>query len=173
MSFKLGTGSLRKLQGVDPRLVEVVQLAITITSQDFSVTEGLRTREYQQKLVDRGASKTLNSLHIEGRAVDLVPYFGRGINPWPTHAKTRVEKARRIIAFENVARAMFEAADRLGVPMQWGADWDADGIQVNKDADESFMDMPHFQLPQPWRMKAAQDAAVRRMRLRELGDVIS
>lgn len=173
MTYKLGTGSRNKLVGVDPWLVEVVELAIQITPQDFSVTEGLRTRAYQQTLVDRGASRTLNSLHIEGRAVDLVPYLGRGINPWPSHVKSKVEKARRVIAFEQVARAMFEAADRLGVPMQWGADWDADGIQVNKDSDESFMDMPHFQLPQPWRMKAAQDAAVRRIRLRELGDVIS
>ena len=173
MTFRLGSGSLRKMEGIDDRLIEVISLAITISSQDFSVIEGLRTRERQQHLVDIGASKTLNSLHIEGRAFDAVPYLGRGVNPWPSHAKERFEKVRRIIAFEQVARAMFEAADRLEIPMQWGADWDTDGIQVNVDSDESFMDMPHYQIPQPWRLEGAKDAAVRRIMLRKLGDVIS
>lgn len=38
-----------------PRLVEVVERAIELTTQDFSVTDGLRTQERQKELVASGA----------------------------------------------------------------------------------------------------------------------
>lgn len=40
MPYTLGARSLGNLQGVHPKLVEVVNRAITITKQDFAVTGG-------------------------------------------------------------------------------------------------------------------------------------
>jgi len=76
MSFQLSQRSLDRLKGVDPKLVEVVKRAIEITEVDFGVTEGLRTLERQKELVAKGASHTLKSKHIGGKAVDLVAYVG-------------------------------------------------------------------------------------------------
>ena len=52
----------------------IVTEAIAITKQDFMVFEGKRTMERQRKLVAQGYSKTLNSYHLYGLAVDLVAY---------------------------------------------------------------------------------------------------
>jgi peptidoglycan LD-endopeptidase CwlK len=37
---------------------------------------GLRTMEEQRVLVDKGASKTMRSKHLDGKAVDLMAYIG-------------------------------------------------------------------------------------------------
>ena len=78
-TYTLGKTSLSKLNGVHPDLVKVIKRAIELTSQDFSVNEGLRTLERQKRLVAAGASRTLNSKHLKqsdgyGHASDLIPW---------------------------------------------------------------------------------------------------
>jgi peptidoglycan L-alanyl-D-glutamate endopeptidase CwlK len=72
MSFKLSRRSLDKLEGVDERLQAVAKQAITLTKTDFGVIQGLRTLDEQKELVAKGASKTMKSLHLEGKALDLL-----------------------------------------------------------------------------------------------------
>lgn len=117
--FKLGKKSLGKLEGVHPDLVNVVKRAIRITDQDFTVLEGLRTPERQKELYLQGATKTLNSRHLTGHAVDLAP--------WPISWDWQ--------RFYPIADAMKQAAIELSVPLEWGGDW------------KSFKDGPHFELP--------------------------
>ena len=74
MTYKLGKGSLAKLEGVDERMVAVVKYAITATKQDFSVICGMRTFDEQRELVAKGASQTMKSKHLAGIAVDLLAY---------------------------------------------------------------------------------------------------
>lgn len=119
MTYILSRRSQKNLEGVHPDLVAVVERAIRITEQDFSVIEGLRTLERQRELVARGASKTMNSRHLTGHAVDLAPY------PLSWDWKY----------FYPIADAMKSAARDLGIPLEWGGDW------------ASFRDGPHFQLP--------------------------
>lgn len=121
MPFKLSDKSLEKLKGVHPDLVSVVKLAIDLTEVDFVVLEGLRSKERQRELVNKGASKTMNSRHITGHAVDLGAYVGEIRWDWPLYDK--------------IAKAMKEAAYQLNVKIEWGGDW------------KSFKDGPHFQLP--------------------------
>ena len=79
MSFKLSSRSEGRLEGINPQLIEVVKTAITLTKVDFGVTCGMRTVEEQEKLVASGASQTMKSKHLEGRAVDLVAYIGPNV----------------------------------------------------------------------------------------------
>lgn len=119
MGYVLGSKSRSKLEGVHPDLVAVVERAIELTSQDFSVGEGLRSIERQRELLSAGKSTTMNSRHLTGHAVDLFPY---PVN-WDWGY------------FYPIADAMKQAAEELNVPIEWGGDW------------KKFPDGPHFQLP--------------------------
>lgn len=147
--FTLGEKSLKELEGVHPDLVAVVKRAIEITVQDFSVHDGRRTLEEQQRLVASGASQTLESRHLTGHAVDLVPYI---------NGKLRWEWD----PIYNIADAVRTAAKALGTPIRWGGAWDRllteiDDLPEDIVADYSarrrragkkaFLDGPHFELP--------------------------
>lgn len=127
--FRLGATSLHRLQKVHPLLSACVVRAIQITSVDFTVFEGLRSLERQRELFDSGATKTLNSRHLVGKAVDLPAW--RGFPVWD------------VVAAQQVANAMMQAAKDCGVVLRWGGDWDMDGDQ----SDEKFRDLVHFELP--------------------------
>lgn len=140
----LGQKSLNKLVGVKPTLVSVVRRAIEITTQDFAVTDGVRTLETQKLLVARGASKTLNSKHLTGDAVDLVPYVDGSVRwEWP-------------LVF-HVAEAVRSAALELGVDLTWGGVWDRSLLSYSdlraeveaykaRHPGPDFLDGPHFEL---------------------------
>jgi peptidoglycan L-alanyl-D-glutamate endopeptidase CwlK len=121
MTYALGATSLARLQGVHPDLVRVVKLAITKTPVDFTVLEGLRTKERQAVLFKQGATRTMNSRHITGHAVDLAPVIDGKVSwDWPLYHK--------------LAPVMKAAAKELGVAITWGGDW------------VSFRDGPHWEL---------------------------
>ena len=122
MAFQLDARSLQRLQGVHPDLAKVIHRAAALSPIEFRVIEGLRTEKRQRELVASGASKTMNSRHLTGHAVDLAPYVGGTIRwDWPL--------------FYKLAPAVKQAASEAGVPIEWGGDW------------KSFRDGPHFQLP--------------------------
>ena len=80
MTFRLSSRSIKRLEGVNPVLVDIVNLAITKTKVDFGVSCGVRTIDTQKKLVASGKSQTMNSYHIlqddmTSWAVDLVAYI--------------------------------------------------------------------------------------------------
>ena len=118
MSYALGSRSLQTLEGVHPDLVAVVKLAITLTEQDFSVGEGIRSVERQRELLASGKTTTMNSRHLTGHAVDLFPY--------PVSWDWKY--------FHPIHAAMESAAETLNVELTWGGDW------------KKFPDGPHFQL---------------------------
>lgn len=119
--YVLGTVSKNNLKGVHPDLVKVVEKAITLTEIDFRVTEGLRSKTRQIELVNKGASKTLNSRHITGHAVDVVALIGGSVRwDWPLYDK--------------IAKAFKQASKELNIPIIWGGDW------------KNFKDGPHFEL---------------------------
>lgn len=119
--YVLGTVSKNNLKGVHPDLVKVVEKAITLTEIDFRVTEGLRSKTRQIELVNKGASKTLNSRHITGHAVDVVALLGGSVRwDWPLYDK--------------IAKAFKQASKELNIPIIWGGDW------------KNFKDGPHFEL---------------------------
>jgi peptidoglycan L-alanyl-D-glutamate endopeptidase CwlK len=122
MSIVLGQRSLSRLEGVHPDLVRVVKKAALLSDLDFTVLEGIRSVERQKQLVAQGASKTMNSRHITGHAVDLAPMIAGEVRwDWPLYHK--------------LAKIIKSAAADEKVPLQWGGDWRA------------FKDGPHWELP--------------------------
>jgi peptidoglycan L-alanyl-D-glutamate endopeptidase CwlK len=121
----LDARSEKALAGVHPKLVAVVRRADELLERagdvTFTVTEGLRSKTRQKQLVAAGASRTMNSRHLTGHAVDLAAKVGGGIRwDWPLYAK--------------LSEAMKSAAAEQGTVITWGGDW------------KSFKDGPHFEL---------------------------
>ena len=142
MSYTLSARSRSRLVGVHPELVRVVELAIRLTTVDFVVTAGNRTKEEQAALYAQGRTKpgpvvtwTLNSNHIGGRAVDVVP-FVNGAVEWDNNGKLGL--------WPRIAEAFESAAKELGVPLVWGGRW-------------AKPDRPHFELRRGWEPEAKRD----------------
>lgn len=121
MSFRLSNRSRARMKGVHPDLVAVVDAAIALTPVDFIVTEGLRDAKRQSALVRSGASRTLNSRHLTGHAVDVAALVDGHLRwDWPLYPR--------------IAAAFKTAAFKAGVPIVWGGDW------------PRLRDGPHFEL---------------------------
>jgi peptidoglycan L-alanyl-D-glutamate endopeptidase CwlK len=121
MAFAFGERSIKNLTGVNADLVRVAHKALALSQIDFAVIEGLRTKARQAELMAAGASKTMNSRHITGHAIDVAPIIGGKIRwDWPL--------------FDELAKAFKLAAKDENVPIVWGGDW------------VSFKDGPHFEL---------------------------
>lgn len=120
MSFRLGAKSEANLVGVHEGIAATVRKAILICEIDFAVHEGLRTLDRQKKLVASGASRTLDSYHLTGDAVDLVPYVDG-------HLRWEMPLCNEI------ARAMLEASGQLGIRLVWGRVWDSELVELDPD----------------------------------------
>lgn len=141
MAFKLSKRSLGRLEGVDDRLVRVVQTAITLSSVDFGVIQGLRTIEEQRQLVAKGASQTMKSKHLDGLAVDVMAYIGsRG--SW------------EMSLYDNIADAFKLAAIEEDVAIRWGAAWQISDIRewdgTMQDAMNEYIDLRRSQGRRPF-----------------------
>jgi len=151
MTFKLSQRSLDRLKGVDENMVAIAKYAIGITKVDFGIPYlgGLRTMEQQRQLVDKGASQTMKSKHLEGIAIDTVAYIGSRVS-WELNL------------YDDIADAIKQAANDLGIHVRWGAAWHIDDIskwtESMEDAMNSYIDLrrsqgrrpfidgPHFEL---------------------------
>ena len=138
MSIVLGHRSLARLEGLHPDLVRVVKKAAAISPLDFTVLEGLRTLERQKQLSQIGATKTLNSRHLTGHAVDLAPMISGAVSwDWPL--------------YHVLADVVRSASIAEKVPIRWGGTWKLlsaiQGPITAKILSRSFPDGPHFELP--------------------------
>ena len=109
------------LAKVHPELQKVVKLAAKKSPLVFRLTEGVRTLARQRELFDAGASRTMNSRHLTGHAVDFaVEVAGKIRWDWPLYSTVSV--------------AFKDAAKELKIPIIWGGDW------------PKFRDGPHVEL---------------------------
>jgi len=129
MSFKFGRRSMESLGSVHPELRRL--FTEVIRHYDCSILEGHRGREAQEEALRKGTT-TLpwpRSKHntFPALAVDAVPYP----IDWTD--------TRRFYYFGGFVLA---TAAQLGIRIRWGGDWDGDG----DFKDQSFHDLPHFEL---------------------------
>lgn len=149
MTFRLSQRSKDNLRGVNPKLVAVVEHAILLTEMDFAVIEGVRTMMRQAELVKAGASQTMASKHVEGKAVDLMAYLN-GRASW------------ELSLYDEIATAVRQAAIEKDVAIRWGAAWNIPDIRNwrgtmeeamnfyvdarRKEGKRPFIDAPHFEM---------------------------
>ena len=119
--MELSKLSMERLEGVDERLTAIVIETAARCPFPFNVSEGLRTVEKQREYVRQGKSRTMNSKHLTGKAVDLYPL---------SMDRKQVDWSR----FEELADLMFQVAGEQGTELVWGGHW------------KTFVDKCHFQL---------------------------
>lgn len=122
-----------KLKGVHPDLVKVIETAGTLYgAQPFEVDYGLRTLAEEAEAVRSGHSTTMHSRHLPNRegygcAVDVcVP---------SNDPKVEFAQGHEAYVFGGIMRVIFDAALKVGVPVEFGEDW------------ATFKDWGHVQLP--------------------------
>jgi len=127
MTFELSNNSIKNMAGIDERLIDIAELAITFSTVDFGIpsTGGLRTTEDQAELYTSGKSKcdgrTNKSYHQSGKAIDVYGYVNGKASWDKLHLAT-------------IATAMLQASAQLGYELKWGGLW------------KSWQDYPHFEL---------------------------
>jgi peptidoglycan LD-endopeptidase CwlK len=130
---KFGKESLIQLSTCDLRIQKVMTEAIK--EFDFTVLEGHRGKEAQNAAYAKGNSKLRwphgNHNSNPSRAVDIAPY--------PIDWSNKLAAQLR---FAYLAGHVMSIARRLDIPLRWGGDWNR-----NQDPrDETFLDLPHFEL---------------------------
>ncbi len=124
--MELNIRSKNNLKGVHPVLINIVNKAVEIITEDlpeysFVITSGVRTMEEQKKLLAEKKSQTLDSYHITGHAID-VALFLNGKITW------------NLKDYKKLADIIKQAAKDLGYDIVWGGDW------------KTFKDGVHFQI---------------------------
>jgi peptidoglycan L-alanyl-D-glutamate endopeptidase CwlK len=132
--FHFGHASMANLLTCHDDLQRVAQEALRTSDIDFGISCGHRNKFEQDKCCAEGKSKTPwpTSKHnsMPSRAFDFFPLVN-GRAAWEDRE-----------AFKDVAHHILMTADRLGISLRWGGDWDCDGIDNTK----GFIDLPHMEL---------------------------
>ena len=138
MSYSLSARSKDHCEGIDPRLIEIRDLAIQITLVDFGIpsTGGVRTALVQNQLFKDGKSNCDGyekiSEHQKGKALDFYAYV-HGQASWDRGHLTMV------------AAAFLQAASKLGYKLSWGGLWKSRNPKTTNGIEYGF-DCPHVQI---------------------------
>lgn len=160
MTFALGALSLSRCARVDPRMMAVAKLAISVSTQDFGFTEEQsRTIPEELEKVHQGVSHTMHSHHLvnsEDHPLTWEPLqsaigFSGAVDavPWVAARKAFVWDWELIYPIV----AAFKAASlTLATPVTWGGCWGkllseipGNDAAAMKAARVSW-DGPHFEL---------------------------
>jgi peptidoglycan L-alanyl-D-glutamate endopeptidase CwlK len=142
-----GEGSKGNLDTCHNDLQLIANEAIKITPIDFGVSEGHRSVERQNKLFKEGKSK-IDGINKKGKhnyspslAFDIYIYV---------KGKSKLAYDEKHLTF--IGGVLIATAKRLYSEgkithiLRWGANWDGDGELIY---DQSFQDLPHFELKKP------------------------
>lgn len=125
VEYKFSKKSLENLNGVDERLQRVAIKALEYCPISFGISWGLRTKEQQKEMFDKGLSKCDGvkkiSKHQLGLAIDVYAYVDG--------------KADYSVYWMDVIHVSFiKASLELKIPITWGGSW------------TKFKDMPHYEI---------------------------
>lgn len=121
MAYRFSKRSKGALRGVHPDLVVLAYEALSFSSVDFGISEGVRVMSRQKELVAAGKSWTLNSRHLTGHAIDVFAWVDGKVSWDKKH-------------YHWIYDAFVRASRETGIPFGWGGKW-------------STFDGPHFELP--------------------------
>ncbi|GHU27457.1 hypothetical protein FACS1894152_4110 [Bacilli bacterium] len=127
--FIFGEKSEQLLNTVADELSGLAHNVIKISPIDFAIVEGFRTEEKQKELYDAGKTKTLNSKHCVGRAIDVVPCLNYRPN------------FEMINSCCFIVGLFYALAKQNNLKIRVGAIWDGESIENN-----NFVDLWHIEL---------------------------
>jgi peptidoglycan L-alanyl-D-glutamate endopeptidase CwlK len=127
---RFGRQSLSRLEGVHPLLVDWAFELVTI--MDCKIVSGVRDLTDQRRLVEVGASRTMDSMHLiqedgYGHALDIAPH------------PVDWDDLKRFYILAGCGIAL---ARKMNIPVRWGGDWDMD---MEFD-DQKFFDFGHWEI---------------------------
>lgn len=144
MGYSFGEKSLSKLSTCHPDIQKILNELIKI--YDFSVLEGERSLETQQKYFAEGKSK-LDGVNKKSKhqsspsmAVDIMPYK-KGTNAF---SGSELDN-RRFYVMMGMVKAIsmrLKEEGHISHSVRFGMDWDGD----DTFNDQTFHDLPHFEL---------------------------
>lgn len=140
---KFGPRSLRELATCHPDLQLIAQTVIEW--YDFSVIKGHRGKAEQTKAFETNKSKVQwpNSKHnsVPSMAMDVIPY-----NPdWGSTVWNKRAEFQHLAGHIQAVAQILYCEGKISHLVRWGGDWDKD----NDLGDQSFYDLPHFELYKP------------------------
>jgi peptidoglycan L-alanyl-D-glutamate endopeptidase CwlK len=143
--FHFSQSSLSKLITVDSKLQIPAVKVLEISPTDFAITEGLRTKERQLQLYKQGKSKTLNSKHLEGKAIDICPCINGKLDYAAESDLFFILGLFYLKAKElNEKYEITGGSEGLNIKLRFGAFWDYKSIRENKE--KGFVDACHVEL---------------------------
>ena len=136
--FNFGKRSKEKLEQVIEPLKKTAIAALSLNLMDFSVIEGIRSKEKQDEYFKSGKSKlkwpnsshNVKSPNEKSRAMDIVPFVNGKISWKKEHCLV-------------LAGIILATGKILGYDIRWGGNWDMDGEPVT---DQKFQDLVHFEI---------------------------
>ena len=132
-NFKLSQRSLTRLEGVNDKMIELMQRSIAKSPIDFGIPQhgGLRTAEQQRALFNGQKSKCdgyqVKSRHQSGNAVDVYAYI---------NCKASWDKVHLAL----IAGVVLSEAKVMGLNVVWGGSFGSKNFHG--------WDLPHFELIQ-------------------------
>jgi len=145
--YRFGNRSKERLTTCHPDMIKIMEEVIKV--YDFSVLEGLRTAEKQLEYFETGRSKldgvkklSKHQDHGDGLsyAVDIMPYK-RGSNAFSGNKKD-IARFYYLGGLVKMATAKLLEEGKISHTIRWGADWNSNDLFD----DNSFDDLPHFEL---------------------------
>ena len=148
-TYKLSEASIQKMNGVHPKLVELMKAAITNSPYDFKIIQGLRTAEYQNSLYQQGRTKpgkivtkldgyNKKSNHQAksdgyGHAVDIAVcgHYNNDGTYIKYMTDTEMFDNKKLIEISKHIKAV---AKNMGLDIVWGGEW------------KTLYDTPHYEL---------------------------
>jgi len=155
-----GKSSHERLQTCHPDLVKLFEKVVG--KYDCSILEGVRSLERQTELFKTGRSKTMKSKHLPDVDFDELS-LAADVVPYPIHWGEEEHKSiieaiknrdlklidKQLNEYKNVMARFYHfggyvkgVADNLNIDLRWGGDWNSN----NDFSDQSFVDLPHFEL---------------------------
>lgn len=127
-----------RLKGVNPILQDVINDAYNAGLPfDINIAQGLRSIEEQRKAVSGGFSRTMNSKHLTGNAVDIYPVIDGKVIMDASHPAF-------VILFKALLPHFKNRVGELDKGWSWGGVWGKKaGTRVSLG---KGWDLPHYEI---------------------------
>lgn len=169
-NHEFGKRSREKLNTIDPGLVKVFELGLKLSDIDFGISHGRRSPEEQFDLFKIGrmlkpGGNPNNPSDWQIKHKNKVVTYTDGYTRQSKHNKTPLSWAGdiyiyipgkpnlaydtnhllRVSGFIMAAARILKETGEINFDVRNGVNWDMDGELVFTDANESFVDLPHFE----------------------------